>query len=71
MRRYFPRIHLIESVDGTNFDYQMRKEFCFPETEFIAVSSYRNKQVDLIFFVYLIQSERSRMVKLIEYGYFV
>lgn len=45
MRRYFPRIHLIESVDGTNFDYQMRKEFCFPETEFIAVSSYRNKQI--------------------------
>ena len=45
MRRYFPRIHVIESQDGTSFDYKLRTEFCFPETDFIAVSAYRNKQV--------------------------
>lgn len=45
MRRYVPRIHLLPSPDGANFDYKIRNEFCFPETEFIAVSAYRNKQV--------------------------
>ena len=45
MRRYFPRIHVIESQDGTSFDYKLRSEVCFPETDFIAVSAYRNKQV--------------------------
>ena len=45
MRRYIPRIQVVESVDGVNFDYNLRKEFYFPETEFMAVSQYRNKQV--------------------------
>lgn len=45
MRRYIPRIHLIEGTDGSNFDFNTKKEFCFPETEFMAVSAYRNKQV--------------------------
>ena len=49
MRRYIPRIHLIESTDGSNFDFNMKKEFCFPETEFMAVSAYRNKQVNHTF----------------------
>lgn len=45
MRRYFPRIHILESPDGTSFDHRLRKEFCFAETDFIAVSAYRNKQI--------------------------
>ena len=45
MRCYVPRIHLLESPDGVNFDYRIRKEFCFREMEFIAVSAYRNKEV--------------------------
>ncbi len=46
MRRYIPRIHVFaEGANGVHFDYSLRKEFYFPETEFMAVTQYRNKQV--------------------------
>lgn len=45
MRRYIPRIQVIESDNGVYIDYNLRKEFYFPETEFMAVSQYRNRQV--------------------------
>ena len=49
MRRYIPRIHVIESASGIYFDYKLRKEFYFAETEFMAVTQYRNKQVHNLF----------------------
>jgi len=45
MRRYIPRIQVIESDNGVYIDYNLRKEFYFPETEFMAVSQYRNRQI--------------------------
>ena len=46
MRRYVPRVMVVESANGVYFDYKLREEFYFPETEFMAVSQYRNKQVN-------------------------
>ena len=51
MRRYIPRIQVIESDNGVYIDYNLRKEFYFPETEFMAVSQYRNRQVGDFFCV--------------------
>ncbi|XP_022792066.1 uncharacterized protein LOC111331261 [Stylophora pistillata] len=45
MRRYTPRIHVLESPNGIYFDYKLRKEFYFSEMEFMAVSQYRNKNI--------------------------
>ncbi|KAJ7387444.1 T-box transcription factor tbx3 [Desmophyllum pertusum] len=45
MRRYVPRVMVVESANGVYFDYKLREEFYFPETEFMAVSQYRNKQI--------------------------
>lgn len=51
MRRYTPRIHVLESPNGIYFDYKLRKEFYFSEMEFIAVSQYRNKNVSSCYYL--------------------
>lgn len=41
MHKYAPRIHIIRANDLSQFPYIPQQQFCFPETEFIAVTAYQ------------------------------
>lgn len=41
MHKYVPRIHIIRANDVSQFPYSAQQPFCFPETEFIAVTAYQ------------------------------
>lgn len=45
MHRYQPRIHVVQSSDIYQLQYQTFHTFAFPECQFIAVTAYQNTQV--------------------------
>ena len=45
MRRYQPRIHILEHTDFMDSSQLNTWDYTFEETEFIAVSAYKNKQI--------------------------
>ncbi|CAN7986858.1 unnamed protein product, partial [Ixodes hexagonus] len=45
MRKYIPRIHVFAGSDVLQLDYRRFKTFIFPETSFIAVTSYQSEEV--------------------------
>jgi hypothetical protein len=45
MHRYQPRLHIVESDDINNFNWETRQTFIFPGTQFTTVTAYQNDKV--------------------------
>lgn len=47
MHRYQPRLHIVESSDVQNLNWEDFSTFEFPKTQFITVTAYQNDKVYL------------------------
>ena len=45
MHRYQPRLHIVESDDVNKLNWETRKTFIFPGTQFTTVTAYQNDKV--------------------------
>jgi hypothetical protein len=45
MHKYQPRLHVVESDDINNLDWDNFKTFLFPGTQFTTVTAYQNDKV--------------------------
>lgn len=45
MHKYQPRLHVVESDDINNLDWDHFNTFLFPGTEFTTVTAYQNDKV--------------------------
>lgn len=46
MHRYQPRLHIVESQDCNNLNWENFHTFIFPGTQFTTVTAYQNDKVD-------------------------
>ena len=49
MHKYQPRLHVVESDDINNLDWDNFKTFLFPGTQFTTVTAYQNDKVSRVF----------------------
>ena len=45
MHKYQPRLHVVESDDISNLDWENFRTFLFPGTQFTTVTAYQNDKV--------------------------
>lgn len=45
MHRYQPRLHIVQSDDINNLNWETRQTFIFPGTQFTTVTAYQNDKV--------------------------
>lgn len=46
MHRYQPRLHIVESQDAKNLNWDNFHTFIFPGTQFTTVTAYQNDKVE-------------------------